>query len=222
MFAGFLCMGGVGYWFLNKTIATYTSEEPMEIEVVEYSEEDMAALKARMDAFNDAIDRGEVPKEDLVLTAADINALIADKEEVRGKVFVRIEDGEIEGDVSFPLDGIPMMDGRYFNGSATMDVTMDDGHLFVRAKEAEVNGAPVPEEFMTGLRDENLAKNVNRDPDQRKFLRKFQDIRVEDDKLILEVRRDTEESDSVEEGSITPESVGVDVEAPTETSDLPE
>ena len=208
------------YWFVSSTLAAYTSTEPMEIETVEYSEEDLAVLKARMDAFNDAMESGKVPEEDLILTAADINALIADNEDLRGKVFVRIEDGEIEGDVSFPLDGVPGLNGRYFNGSATMDVSMDDGHLFVRAKDAEVNGEPVPEQFMRGMRDENLAKKMNQDPEQRKFLRKFNDIRIDDDKLILEVRREEENVDKTTESSITPESVGVDVQPRPATETL--
>lgn len=207
-------MGGVGYWFVSSTLAAYTSTEPMEIETVEYSEEDLAVLKARMDAFNDAIESGKVPEEDLILTAADINALIADDEELRGRVFVRIEDGEIEGDVSFPLDAIPGMKGRYFNGSATMDVSMDDGHLFVHAKKAEVNGEPVPEQFMKGMRDENLAKKMNQDPEQQKFLRNFKDIRIDDDKLILEVQRESKDSAESGESSVTPKSVGVDIGTP--------
>ena len=105
------------------------------------------------------------------------------------------------------------MGGRYFNGSATMDVSMDDGDLIVYAQEAEVNGKPVPEGFMEGMRNENLAKEANRDPDQRKFLRKFQDIRIENDTLILEVRRDGEATESSETPAITPGDVGVDIEA---------
>ncbi|MEL6107394.1 MAG: hypothetical protein AAFU85_15245 [Planctomycetota bacterium] len=220
-FVGVLCMGGLGYWVIKSTVGAYTSDQAMEIETVEYSEEDLAALKARMDAFNDAIEEGKVPNEDLVLTAADINALIASDEFLRGKVFVRIEDGEIEGDVSIPLDELPGLGGRYFNGSATMDVSMDDGNLFVYAKEAEVNGQPVPEQFMKGMRNENIAKEMNQDREKRKFLRKFQDIRIDDDKLILEVRRDSETADDSGESSITPESVGIDIEPPV-TLDSPQ
>ncbi|WP_182871132.1 hypothetical protein [Stieleria mannarensis] len=187
-----LCAGFGGYWFLSNQIAKYTSDTPVQLPTVEYSEEELAKLDARVDSFREKLDAGETPEEDLILTADDINALISSNEDLKGKVFVKIENDQVEGDVSFPLDKLPMGKGRYFNGSATFDVSMDGGVLIVTVDQAEVNGESVPEQFMEGLRQENLAKEVYKDPENAKFMSQFEDIRVEDDKFILRVKRGDE------------------------------
>lgn len=185
-----LCAGFGGYWFISSQVAKYTSETPIDLPTVDYTEEELAKLDARVESFKEKLDAGETPDEDLVLTADDINALIGKNEDLRGKVYVKIENNQVEGDVSFPLDKLPMGKGRFFNGSATFDVSMEGGILIVTAEQAEVNGDPVPEEFMQGLRNENLAKDVYKDPDNAKFMRQFEDIRIEDNKFILRIKRD--------------------------------
>ena len=143
-------------------IEKYTSETPQEMPVVEYDEETLTALETRFDDFKAKLKSGE-PTEDLVLTAEDINAMIAKKEDLKGKIFVKIEDGQLKGDVSMPLDNLPLGvgKGRYFNASAAFDVTMANGMLVVNLADAEVKGEQVPEEFLQGMRKENLAKDCS-------------------------------------------------------------
>ncbi|MCS7468445.1 hypothetical protein NZK35_17470 [Stieleria sp. ICT_E10.1] len=184
-----LCAGFGGYWLISSQIAKYTSDTPVDLPTVEYSEEELAKLDARVETFREKLDAGETPEEDLVLTADDINALISKNEDFKGKVYVKIENNQVEGDVSIPLDKVPMGKGRYFNGSATFDVSMDGGVLIVTVDQAELNGEPLPEEFMQAIRQENLAKDVYKDPENAKFMSRFEDIRVEDDKFILRVKR---------------------------------
>lgn len=127
------------------------------------------------------------PRE-LVLTAEEINALIAAEESLRGRVFVTIEDGELKGDVSIPTDMIPGGGGRFLNASATFDVSMEDGVLIVRMTAAEVNGEPLPRQVMDELSKQNLARDVYDDPDIARALRQFESVRVEDDKVVLRLR----------------------------------
>lgn len=191
--ASILCAGFGGYWFVSKQVAAYTSETPRELPTVEYSEEQLTQLEDRIKTFREKMDRGEVPEEDLVLSADDINALIAKNEDLKGKVYVKIEDGQVKGDVSIPLDKVPLGKGRYFNGAATFDVSMDQGVLIVTAEAAEVNDSPVPEEIMNEFRKENLAKEFYKDPENAKLMRQFEDIRIEDDRFVLRVKRDKDE-----------------------------
>lgn len=183
----------------TSTLNAYTSETPMEIQTVEYDEQQLETLNARIKTFGEALDTGNIPEEDLILSAEEINALIADKEELRGRVFVQIEDGQVKGDISFPLDKIPGGKGRYLNGSGTFDVSMENGVLIVTADQMEVNDDPIPEAFMEGMRQEILAKEVYKKPENAKFLRKFESIQVEGDKIIMRVKRDgSDDSPAVE------------------------
>ena len=74
---------------------------------------------------------------------------------------------------------------------------------------AEVNGEPVPDEFMQGLRQENLAKDVYKDPDNQKFLSKFEDISIQDNKFVLRIKRDQDSGDVKENPMMEMESLAV-------------
>jgi hypothetical protein len=187
-----ICAGVAGYWFVSSQVTKYTSPDQMEMSAVEYTAEQMDALQKRVNAFTEALDRGETPEEDLVLTAEEINALITQEEEMKGKVFVTIEEGQISGDVSIPTDILPGGKGRFFNGKATVDVSMDRGNLIVIMTGAEVNGEKLPQDFIDAMAQQNLARDVYNNPDAAKVLRKFDSVAVEGDKLVLKVRRDQE------------------------------
>ncbi len=184
MVGGIVTLGIGSVWFYNQQIAKYTSEQPRPIPVVEVSEERLQQLEARLEAFQETVEKGDTP-EQMVLTAEDVNALISKEESLRGKVFVTIEDGLVEAEVSIPMDAIPGGKGRYFNGSASVDASLEDGVLIVTLQDAEVNGQPVPDAYMREIRKENLAKDMYKDPEVAKRLRKFESLVIEGDKLIL-------------------------------------
>jgi hypothetical protein len=209
-----IVIAGVGGYFAVKGVITglvdeYTDTEPAELPVVEVSDEELEALQARVAAFKAAVEGEEAPVpedgtdvtaevtaeamapgEALVLSERDINALIQNDPEwqqMKGKIYVSIEDDLVKGEVSFPLDELEfeMVKGRYFNGSATFNVHLRNGALFVTMDSATLRGTPVPDEFMAGLRAENLAKNYQQDPEFRKFLDKLDSIEVEDGTISI-------------------------------------
>ena len=195
-----LCAGGGTYWWVSGQVEKYTAEQPVELPVVRYSEEQLNELETRIETFVDAIDQGEIPDHDLVLTAEEINALIAQQKEFRGKVFIKINDGQIVGDVSVPTDPIPGGKDRYLNGSATIEASLEGGVLIVTLADAEVNGQPVPSEILDGLSRANLAKELYKDKEVAETMRKFRSLAIEDDKIFLELRRDENTSASSSTG----------------------
>ncbi|MGB7346571.1 MAG: hypothetical protein WBD20_20285, partial [Pirellulaceae bacterium] len=188
MVALFVCAGVGGYWFFTGQVQKYTAEAPLDLPTVEYDADQMAALEARLESFENAVDTGEPTSREMELSADDINALIAKEETLRGKVFVKIEDGKVVGDVSFPTDMIPGGKGRYFNGSATLDASMESGVLIVTLVDAEVNGEKLPQQFIDGMANENLAKDMYKNPENAKTMRRFEDIRIEGDKVIVTLK----------------------------------
>ncbi len=173
-----------GYRLVRGQIETYTSDQPVEIPASEYTAEQIAAAKKRIDDFKTALENGE-NQAPLVLTSDDINAMISSEKELAGRLFVKIDDGEISGEASFPADAIPFGKGRYFNGSVSLKASLENGVLIVTLDKASVNGKPVPEEFMNGMRNENLAKDAYKDPKAAEFLRKFESLTINDDTIIL-------------------------------------
>lgn len=207
-----LCGGFGAYYFFNQQLEKFTDTTPMDLPDVAFSDEEVQEIESRIVKFQELIetedaakdqtepevelevqiadsDEAEKPPRELVLTANDLNTLIAAQERTRGHLFVRIEDGTISGDLSAPLGGIlPGGSGRYFNGSGTFDVRLDNGNLFVTMEEGTVKGKPIPDQFMNEIRKQNLAREFNLDPRGAQFIEQFDQIDVEGDKVIITLK----------------------------------
>jgi hypothetical protein len=159
------------------------------------SDEDREALHKRFDGFKKAAVTGE-EAEPLVLTGDELNVLLADNAAVAGKVYFLIEGDKLKGQVSLPLGelGLPGMQGRYFNGKATFLASLRDGHLVVMVDSAEVNGQPISEQIMAGMRNKNLAEDAAKDPDNAKLLGKLESLEIKDGTIILKARPKEERS----------------------------
>jgi len=142
---------------------------------------------------------------ELVLTADEINALIASKPDLRGRIFVEINEGNVSGKVSFPTDIVPGGAGRFFNADAEFDVSMQDGILVVRLLDASVKGERVPQEILDAFARENLAKDVYNDPDNAEMLRKFDSIEVVDDSIVLRLKEPKPETETEQVPEQSPE-----------------
>lgn len=180
--------GGIaGYFALKGQIEAYTDEQPAEIPVVEATEEEVAEIEGRIEQLTSALENGE-PAQDLVLTADEINKMISQNDDFKGKVYVTIENGKVSGDISIPTDFLPMAKDRYFNASATLNVSYENGILIVTLADATVKGQPLPPEFIQGFQSQNLANELYKDPENAKFLRQFESIEVQDNQIILKLR----------------------------------
>ena len=62
-----------------------------------------SGAQGRVEAFRKAVEAG-TPTEPLVLTSDDLNALIEENPDLKGKIYVKVEGDEVKGQVSIPLD----------------------------------------------------------------------------------------------------------------------
>lgn len=189
---GIVILGGT-YWFLKKQssrwIEEYTETTPALVEKLEYSREQMKVLQGRLANFKQALDKGDDSTE-LVLTADDLNALISDEAKARGRLFVRIEEERITGDVSWPLENIgPLkLQGRYLNGTATFKAALENGVLDVRVQEVLVKAKPLPGVLLSELKKHNLAQEHQKDPKVAADIAKFESIQVTNSRIVLRNR----------------------------------
>jgi hypothetical protein len=182
-------IGFFSYRFVSQLVQDYTASAPRELPKVEMPEGERKALKDRVEAFRKAVNEG-TPTDTLILTSDDINALLEEEPDLKGKFYVKIEGDEVKGQVSIPLEkiGLSMVRGRYLNGEADVKASLKDGILIVTLDALEVNGKKVPEEIMKGIRQENLAKDAYKDVKTSEMLRKIESLEIKDGKIILKVR----------------------------------
>jgi hypothetical protein len=177
-----------GYRAVEEFVQEYAEDAPKPVPVVELPAEEVEAVQERIKKFRDALSAGK-PTEPLVLTAAEINSLIAEVPVLEGRLAVDFAGDKVRGQVSLPLDalGFPanvLFPGKYLNGNAEFRVGIEDGELVVRLESLEVKGKRVPDTFVATLRTENLAREANT-PANAPHVAKIKSIEIKDDKLII-------------------------------------
>jgi hypothetical protein len=177
--------------FIKNQVNTYTDTQPMKLPRVEMTDADYQQLERRVKGFGDAMEKG-TPIEPLILTERDLNALIAraaNMKELADKVYVSVNGTEVRGQVSIPLSRLGWLGkGRYLNGEATFNVSLENGVLIVTAREVKVKGKPLPETFMSQLRRENLAKEAYKNPKNAEAIRQLDTIQVQESQVLIKAR----------------------------------
>ncbi len=215
LFVMVLVLVGAGSYFLYRFVAQkveeYTATVPRELPKVEMPAEQREGLAKRVAEFRKAVEEGK-PVEPLVLTGDDLNALIEQDPkyaELKGKVYLKIEGDELKGQVSFPLEriGLSMFKGRYLNGEADLKASLNNGVLIVTLDSITVNDKRIPEEAMANIRQENLAKDAYKNPENAAILRKLESLEIKDGKIIIKVRAKPAEANGKEAGKELPSNV---------------
>ncbi len=199
--------GGFAVYQAKKAAIHYTDTEVVELPLVDMSQEEVDALLARLGGFRTALEAGEA-NEPLELTQDDLNALIQNDKEFkffRGKVYLTLEDDRVGGEVSWPLDGIPLMEGRYFNGTAAFGVEFRDRRPEVYLESASIKGEALPDVMMSEFRKKNFALEWSGSEEGREFLKNIETLEVLDGQLIITPKQPTSEESSSEEAVVEPE-----------------
>jgi hypothetical protein len=179
----------LGLHELRKMIAKYTDTKPIALPTVEMSPRQLEEVQHRVESFKEAVRSGRATPP-LELSSDDINAMIASDpnlREIKGKLYVTIQDSHLRGQLSFPLEQseFRLLKGRYLNGTGTFSVSLQNGNLSVTPDVILVKGKPLPWIYMNRLRSQNLANAVNDNPQASVGLNRLQTIQIKNGKLIL-------------------------------------
>lgn len=173
----------------------YTDVSSVALPVSELTEEERITLIERFDTYAESVN-ADNETEPLILDSDDINGLIQfhpDFKKFKDRVYVTLKGDELHGEVSVPLDAIPFMGGRYFNGSAVFDVEVKNGVARVFVLEAAVKDESVPEDAMREISKQNLADNFQKDPKIQESLAQLKSVEVKDGKMIITPKSDAKE-----------------------------
>jgi len=178
-----------GYLYFKKMLNNFTDTKPVQLPVVTLSDADAKKLHDRIDTFDKALkEHRDTPA--LVLTGDDINGWIATTPGVSnftGKVYVTLDGDQIKGQMSLPLAqlGLSIFKDRYINGTATFKLVLRNGALHVNAQDITVKGNPIPSTYMEQIRQVDFAQQANSDPNNRATFERYEEIKIEDGKLII-------------------------------------
>lgn len=176
-------------YYVRQTIIRYSDTAPLSLPKVQASDSQIESIQERLEQFKEAIESGR-STDDLTLDETAVNLLIANAPELQqlaDKVYIAIEGDQIKAQISWPLDGFPLisMPGRYLNGSASLKVSLKNGAPMVFLDSVEVKGQKLPDYIMSALRGENLARDLSNNPKTASILRRLEGIEVNDGKIVI-------------------------------------
>lgn len=179
--------------YLGKVIDEYTATQAVPVEAPVAAPGQIAEATAKFDAFQQGLEPGGTPVP-LDLTGDELNLLIFNHpafSALAGKASVSIEDDQLSSRVSLDFGDLPIpegffgdkLKGKFFNGDLDLKMGMAAGRPSLYLENLSVNGNPVPEAFISGMRAQNLLENAHKDPQFSKFLGRIEDLRIEDGRL---------------------------------------
>jgi len=182
---------------ITNLVAANADDAPVPLPAVPPATEDeLKALKVKLEDYGKALEAEDGGKEldPLELTETQINQLIHGEPELKGRVYFDLEPDKVTGKVSMPLDPFAefflfrKLKGKYLNGEGdfTAEITEREGLLVVRLTSLRLaSGKELPAQAQAALGRENLAKDMNSNPEVVRIVRKLARIEILKDKVRL-------------------------------------
>jgi hypothetical protein len=187
---------------INLAVTTYTDTKPADLPKIQLSAQERKDLRDRFEKLSDSASHGR-PVEEMVLSADEFNALLLASPglgKLQDQIYFQVETNNLKAQVSLPLDqfqiwrslgkkmSIPDLRGRYLNGTATLDTSVDNGELQIKVRDMTAKGKPLPSSFMANLQTQNLAEDANKNADARFLFQKIQKLEIRDGKVRIKFK----------------------------------
>ena len=182
IFLGIAFIGGT-YIAVRYLKSEYLPISQVEIPKSSATEEEQQAALARWDTFERAA-RVQQPSR-IELTADDINALIASKPKLRGKLYVTIDNNRARLQVSIPLNQVRWLRDRYVNAECVVQSAPSKDPMEARITRIVVNGRSVGEETLRRQYGSWSLRNYISEFTEEGNIKTFE---IDDNRIIIETR----------------------------------
>ncbi len=190
---GLILGGGLGWSMLQvaNLFRTFTADTPATLPSFEPEPGALAALEQRFASFLGEDRAGQPVTErvtELRLTANDLNTLVSSADgwsELKNKVFFFLGNGRIKLQTALPLSGIPLLEGRYLNGTLTLKPVITKERFQAGIESFEVGDKKLPKYLVYPL-DRGLSEVLRQgEGDVTPLIRGIDSIQVIDDLLVI-------------------------------------
>lgn len=166
-----------------------TDSRPATLPTVTLPETQLHQLQQRIETFREAVRSRQSLLAPLDLTSDEVNMLIAtdaDCEPLKGHFHVTLEGSVAKAQFSFPTAQLGLdPKGRFFNGSGTFSVTLQNGSLRIKAKAITVKRHSLPAEIAAHFENENFAEAINENPRAQAAFKRIESIEIKNSKLVI-------------------------------------
>ena len=186
----FALAAGIVVFFVYQTYnisKNITSPTPTELPVASPDQEKIKGLGDRISSFQTAINENK--SAELVLSAQDLNTLVALEPDFAGKVYFDIQEDQVSMKGTLPLGTVPGLEGRFLNGTIAMKISLQDQKLVITPTKIVLDNPSMPgfvqDTIMDSLKKQNLAEEALKEPEFQKWLKTIKDIKVSNGKIII-------------------------------------
>ncbi len=168
LFIGLVVISIAGFWFWKvvDTAKEYTSTSPVQVVALDPGAGEYEAVITKVDAYSEAVRNGEPAS--LSLSEREFAVFMTGSPgdtELRETViysFVKNEDGQTElaMDASLPLEGVPMMSGRFLNARVFFTLENSPGGVAVFTRKVTVGDKELPKDIMESLASTNITEDL--------------------------------------------------------------
>lgn len=175
-------------FYAKKLITTYTATNGVAIAPVTLPRNQGDLVLDRVENFESQLRAGKAPAS-LQLTSDELDYYIRNSQtwsHMRNHLHVAITNGQIEAQISFPLEatGHPALKGRFLNGTAEFEPKVKDGVLSVDVRSVTVKGAPLPPKMMDNFKKSMTWQPQGDDPNAALF-NNLESLEIRDDTIVL-------------------------------------
>jgi hypothetical protein len=183
---------GVTTYLVYAKIKSYTAAAFVPVPVEEGTPERYAEINQRMEDVRQALLNNQAVKAEF--TAQDLNICIAQNPElkdVKGKVYLKFDNGLAHAQASVPLNGIPGFSGRYLNGTVQTSLGIENGKISIVPQAIQVAGKNIPNEMMAEFKksfQQGFENKMDEDPKTKAMLDRIRTLKIEGDKVVIETQ----------------------------------
>ena len=197
---------GVTLWSLigqDRAIAKFTKDVQIETEIAEGTAEDVAALRAKLDAFSQRASGGEQGVE-LSLSMEELNLIVAHTEsgkDYRGMVYFtgtreiegepdpesggRSQARQLVANVCVTMNKLKFWEKRYLIGEMEFDLRKVPAGLDLIVTGINVPDLDVPAQFVGNFANWHWLSPFHEDPKMGPVFKAIREAKILDDRVVL-------------------------------------
>jgi len=177
---------------LDSVIETYTDARPVPIRVVTLEDYELEELETRIDVFRASMEEGE-PGAPLKLSEREINGLFqAEVDDFEGDVEFKFRNDQVIGNLSIPLDRDfklgpweKTLSGRYLNGEATFDLSIEQGQVDLTLAKFVVSGKELPDWVLAQVQERVDKQGWLDNENLKEFTRDIERLDIRSGEIVL-------------------------------------
>jgi hypothetical protein len=127
------------------------------------------------------------PDKVVTITEKEINGLLAKNTNLGDKCYVSVERNAIGARCNIPVqDDVPVLGGKTLRGRVEVRVALDDQQLDLRVQDVTVAGVSLPNAWLGGVKDVNLAQEYFAKDDVLKaFLAGIESLSIDKGRITM-------------------------------------